>query len=158
MISVVASKYNNSHDYLDIDDFIQDGLLALFYACKSYDSSKNASVKTYFMTCIDNRFKNIIKSQNSKKTIPADSLISINESVTITSDDTLLSAEEILESKDYIAHFTSTLKNTLSEKEYTIVKLHLSGMSYKEIAKNLSITEKAVDNALSRARQKLSKK
>ena len=46
---------------------------------------------------------------------------------------------------------------TLTPVEKSVVFLHASGMSYSEISGILSMDEKAVDNALQRARRKLKK-
>ena len=43
----------------------------------------------------------------------------------------------------------------LSHKEQTVLQLYSSGLSYKEISKELGCTLKSVDNALSRAKRKL---
>ena len=46
------------------------------------------------------------------------------------------------------------LQSVLSKSEYDVLMLYGNGLSYKEIAEKLSVTEKAVDNALQRARKK----
>lgn len=45
----------------------------------------------------------------------------------------------------------------LSERERSILKLFLSGLSYGEIAQKLGSSSKSVDNALQRVRRKLKK-
>lgn len=62
----------------------------------------------------------------------------------------------IIEKEDY-DFFKETIKLELSKMEYDILQLFLTGASYSDIANNLSITEKSVDNALSRIRKKLKK-
>ena len=47
------------------------------------------------------------------------------------------------------------LQSVLSKSEYDVLMLYGNGLSYKEIAEKLSVTEKAVDNALQRARKKV---
>ncbi len=39
------------------------------------------------------------------------------------------------------------LQSVLSKSEYDVLMLYGNGLSYKEIAEKLSVTEKAVDNA-----------
>lgn len=156
LISSVASKYNLSNADFDIDDFIQEGLLGLFSACNNYDAEKNASFKNYTMICVDNKFKTIIKSSTKKRAVPRSSLLPMENELNYVSDNTEQSTQEIIESQEYIKTVYSTLKDKLSEKEYEIVKLYLCGMSYKEIADTLSISDKAVDNALQRVHKKLS--
>ena len=47
------------------------------------------------------------------------------------------------------------IASALSRREKQVLLLYLRGLSYAQIAKSLGLTEKAVDNALQRARAKL---
>lgn len=47
--------------------------------------------------------------------------------------------------------------NSLSSLESKVLSLFLSGMTYDEIANQLEISAKSVDNALQRIRKKLKK-
>ena len=49
----------------------------------------------------------------------------------------------------------TTLFNLLSGLEQETLSLYLSGLSYEEIAAQLNLSTKAVDNALQRVRRKL---
>ncbi|MDE6124170.1 MAG: LuxR C-terminal-related transcriptional regulator, partial [Eubacterium sp.] len=50
---------------------------------------------------------------------------------------------------------TQQLQNELSEFENNVLRLHMIGCSYREIANKLGKTPKAIDNALQRIRKKL---
>ena len=41
--------------------------------------------------------------------------------------------------------------------EFEVLQMFLAGLSYSDIAESLNVTEKSVDNALSRIRKKLKK-
>ena len=49
------------------------------------------------------------------------------------------------------------MERQLTERERGVLTAYMTGMSYAEIAQSLEITEKAVDNAMQRARRKLRK-
>ena len=49
----------------------------------------------------------------------------------------------------------SEISSALSPKEIRVFGLYLDGLSYKEIAEKLDVTEKSVDNAMFRIRKKL---
>ena len=49
------------------------------------------------------------------------------------------------------------LSALLSAREYEVLLLFASGLSYSRISSRLNISEKAVDNALQRARRKIGK-
>ena len=85
--------------------------------------------------------------------IPQELITSI-EDVEITDSN---SPESILIEKENYKALTETIKLELSDMEFNVLELFLEGKSYSDIAKSLSITEKAVDNALARIRKKLKK-
>jgi RNA polymerase sporulation-specific sigma factor len=60
----------------------------------------------------------------------------------------------LIDREDYKA-FTDNIKLELSNMEYKVLQLFLDGKTYSEIADIMDITEKSVDNALSRIRKKI---
>ena len=149
LIGSVASKYRNIGNYFDNSDFVQEGLLALLYACKNFDAKQGMSLKNYILLCVESRFKSIVRKVNKKSRVPQDVLLSISDDIDQISDTTQSSPDEIFESREYIERVRNTLKDRLSPFEYSVVSLYLS-------AKKLSVSEKSVENALSRIRKKLS--
>ena len=57
--------------------------------------------------------------------------------------------------REQLNQLLSRLQGILSKSEYDVLMLYGNGLSYKEIAERLSVTEKTVDNALQRARKKV---
>ena len=156
LIGSVASKYRNIGNYFDNSDFVQEGLLALLYACKNFDAKQGMSLKNYILLCVESRFKSIVRKVNKKSRVPQDVLLSISDDIDQISDTTQSSPDEIFESREYIEKVRNTLKDRLSPFEYSVVSLYLSGYTYSECSKKLSVSEKSVENALSRIRKKLS--
>ena len=145
----VASRYNAGG--LDTEDFIQEGVLAIFSAVKTYDGSK-ASFKTFAGLCINRAMSSALaRAVGSGKHIP-ENLISPIDDIELadTSD-----PESILIEKENILDLEHTIKNDLSELEYQVLGEFLSGKSYADIAEALGITTKSVDNALRRIRAKI---
>ena len=64
--------------------------------------------------------------------------------------------EELLLCREHLNAVLGKMKSVLSKTEFDAVMLFGSGLSYKEIAQKLSISEKSADNALQRARRKIS--
>lgn len=148
-----AARYKT--DDTDLDDFIQEGLLSLLYAAKSYDEKEGASFKTYAGICISNRFASIIRGANRKKDIPSKMLISIDSGIYLE-EDAVSPEQKLIDNEDY-RNFLKHVKNTLSPLEYKVLTYYLGGSSYGEIADILDLSYKAVDNALQRIRKKLKK-
>ncbi len=157
LISSIASKYRYCAEGYELSDFMQEGLIGLLSACKSYDESRGMSFKNYAMLCVENRFKTILRHKNSSTQVPFSNLVPIDSSLDLLEDANEMSVQEIIESKEYIKTVFKNLDKTLSELEKKVLKLYLSGYSYSQTGAALNISEKAVDNAMYRIRKKLSR-
>lgn len=145
----VASRYNASG--LDTEDFIQEGVLAIFSAVKAFDGEK-ASFKTFVTLCIDRAMSTaLLRATGAAKHIP-DSLISPIDDVELA--DTNSPESIIIEKENYDA-LANSIKKELSDFEYRVLCEFLSGKSYVDIADALGVTAKSVDNALRRIRAKV---
>ncbi len=149
------------------EDFMQEGLIALCNAVKSYDGKKQIKFSTYAAACIKNRIKDIFKAAGRDKrkisTISLDAQINDEEtgdfyevvaSSSLSPEDKLMEAEIHKEREE-------ALKKHLSDMEFKILMLRLEGLSYDEIASEMNknpgrrVNSKMVDNALQRVRNKL---
>ncbi|MBQ6413752.1 MAG: sigma-70 family RNA polymerase sigma factor [Ruminococcus sp.] len=157
LISTVAKKYRGISSDTDDSDMIQEGMVALLSACRSFDAQKGMSFKNYLVLCVENRYRTMLRSCARQSAVPARNMISLEDDAESAFDPTVTSLPEIVETKDYIDSLHRVLKDSLSPLEYKVAILHLSGYSYKEIAKRLDIPLKSVDNAQTRIRQKLSR-
>lgn len=135
------------------EDAIQEGNLALFSAVKNYNLKK-ASFSTFASLCVKRAVIAVLRGKNRKKDIPDELMSSIEELELIDAN----TPEKILIDRENLRTLTDNIKVELSSLEYRILQLHLSGNNYSQIALKLEISEKSVDNALSRVRKKLKSK
>lgn len=133
-----------------VEDVVQEAILALYSAVKGYDSQKS-SFATFANLCIKRSVISHLRKNNSQKSIPQELLLSIEE-VDLPA---LENPESILIEKEDYKALTDNIKLELSNMEYTVLQLFLEGKSYSQIAASMDITEKAVGNALSRIRKKI---
>lgn len=157
LISSAAKKYRGMSADIDDSDMVQEGMVALLSACRSYDAGKGMSFKNYLMLCVENRYRSMLRSSARQSAVPARNMISIEDDQDAAFDSTVTSLPELVETKEYIGSLYRILKNSLSNLEYKVAIMHLSGYTYKEIANRLNISLKSVDNAQTRIRQKLSR-
>lgn len=157
LISSAAAKYRGINSDFEDADFLQEGMVGLLAACRSFDKDGGMSFKNYLMLCVGNRFRSIARSSLKQSAVPTQNIIPIEEEALSAIDPTVVSVSEEVETKEYIAHLHRILKDRLSDLEYKVALLHLSGYSYKEIAEKLSVPLKTVDNAQTRIRKKLSR-
>lgn len=157
LISGIASKYRYCAQGYELSDFVQEGLIGLLSACKSFNKDGGMTFKNYALLCIENRYRSILRHQNSKGQVPSAQLVPIDDSVNALEDHNAISMQELFESKEYIRSVFSKIEKVLSDLEKKVLSLYLSGYTYKQSATALFISEKAVDNALCRIRKKLSR-
>lgn len=136
---------------LETDDIIQEGMIALLLAAYSYSPEKNASFRTYSAVCISNRLSTVVKAQSAAKHLPLNTYVPIDE-VELTSGTT---PESIYIDAEHTDELISEINRELSALEKNVLSLFLAGLSYRETAQKLGISEKTVANALQRARKKL---
>lgn len=152
LVEVIAMKYINSP--LEKDDLIQEGMIGLLAAINSYDSNKNAAFDTYANRCINNSVQTALRKFSRMKDIPQSNIVRLD-------DDYLenlvgLSAEDEYLAKESVSTLTDVLYEGLSRFENEVLRLHIVGCSYSEIAEKLGKNPKAIDNAIQRIRKKLS--
>ena len=134
----------------EIEDLMQEGMVAAFGAIISYDSSRGASLNTYASVCVRNALKNFVKKKNN-------ALLSADADYVPFGDEALggnAAEDEYLSSESY-RDLRKSLKRVLSETEYTVFSLYVEGMSYAEIAEKTGHSVKGIDGTLQRIRKKL---
>lgn len=133
----------------DADDLAQEGLLGLLSAARTYREGGAASFATYAYTCMRNRMLSAVRSSKNEP-----SFVSVEEESDFpepTVEDPAALVVRLEELEALRAH----LRAVLTEREYHVLMRYLRAYSYDEIAVDLSISRKSVDNALTRLRRKL---
>ena len=151
-INFIARKY--SAEGYEQNDFVQEGLLALLYACRTFDENGSSGFKNYMSVVVERRFISIIRKSSTQKAVPKSALVQLDD-LGDTLEDLSQTPEELLMCREHLKMVLDKLKNVLSKTEFEVVMLYGNGLSYKEIAKKLSVSEKSADNALQRARRKI---
>lgn len=150
----------------DIEDLIQEGMIGLYKAIKGFSPQKDASFKTFATICIKHQIQTAIKRASANKNKPLSSAVSLQSFDKTSENMDYLPLELVLEvtpaeraiDKENFFALKQSIKECLSEFEIKILKQYLQGYSYKEIASNLNISQKSIDNALSRIKSKLRSK
>ena len=151
-IRFIARKY--SAQGYEQNDFVQEGLMSLLYACKTFDAHGGSSFGRYVSLIVERRYISIIRSSQSKKAVPDAMLVHI-DGYEGELTDYVGDPEEQLEYKEQLDQVMKRLNALLSTREYEVLMLFASGLSYSKISHKLNISEKSVDNSLQRARRKI---
>ncbi len=147
----------------DRDDVIQEGMIGIFKAIKSFDDEKNASFKTHMETCVRRQIFNAIKKANRLKHQPLNESISIdgddNEDGTIRIEQLIADGQTDPESrlllKELIAFLIEDKEKLFSPAESQVVELMLDGNDGGEISSILGKSRKSIDNAIQRIKKKI---
>ena len=77
LVDGAAAKFQNAP--LEKDDIIQEGLIGLLAATKSFNESKGTLFTTYASHCINNSIISAIKKVSRLKDIPQSNIVSIED-------------------------------------------------------------------------------
>lgn len=149
----------------DFDDILQEGMIGLYKAIQNYDKTKNDSFSRFASLCIHRQIQSAVKIANSKKNMPLNDYFSINTEGEVESEDNNVPhiilvtkdrvAEKISLAREKNTNINKKIKELLSDEQYKILVLYLSGYSYNEISTMLDIKAKKVDNAIQIIKKKL---
>lgn len=148
LAKTIARSFNVAGVY-DADDLAGHGMLALTRAIRTYDVNSNASFKTYASRCIKNAIVDVTRKANT----------SVEE---VNLDEAIPSSDNQNPENMFIENETSSLlleaiASTLTPTEFAVLKLHIESMSYKDIATELGMEQKKVDNTIYSAKKKIKK-
>ena len=165
MVTTIARGYFLTNG--DTADLIQEGMIGLYKAFLNYDLNSKVSFDTYASICIRRQMISAVRASLSQKNQPLNQYIGIGaqgglilesgdpdlEYNTLKSDE--LSPEERVMLVERTRELKKRIKEALSDFELEVLKKYLTGASYREIAKSLDKTEKSIDNAIMRIKNKL---
>ena len=148
------------------EDIVQEGMIGLFKAIKSYNPEKQNSFKTFANICIERQLITAIKSSNRQKHMPLNSYLSLNtaaydnneedsvELIDTFNSKTIEDPLEKITKKEYYEEVKNTVNKNLSKFEKQVLDRFIKGESYVTIAQKLDSPVKSVDNAIQRIRKK----
>ena len=149
------------------EDMIQEGMIGLYKAIKSFDTEKQNSFKTFANMCIERQLITAVKNSNRQKHIPLNSSVSLNSAAYEDNEDMdkmdvldikiMNDPSDIIADREYFENIESKIKENLSSFELQVLKEYEKGKSYAAIAEKLNAKVKSVDTAIQRIRKKANK-
>ncbi len=151
-----ARRY--AHDLNDLDDFIQEGYLALYESIYAFKKGKKATYPTFIEVCIDRKLTSYIRKQTTTKTNLLSKATSIDEPSTLV--DPLMTSmikppEYLLLQKTKALELKRCIHQSLTQQERKVVISYLEGETLKSISQKINRPYKSIDNAMQRSIKKL---
>jgi len=151
----------------DSDDLIQEGLIGLYKAVRDFRSDKETSFRSFAELCITRQIITAIKTATRFKHAPLNTYVSFSQTPAgqeSEGDCTLGDAlpgpgvdepSIVVISTEELQSLVFCLGTGLSKLEADALRLYLEGSSYEEMALELGVDTKTIDNALQRVKRKI---
>jgi len=151
----------------DSEDLIQEGLIGLYKAVRDFRSDKETSFRSFAELCITRQIITAIKTATRFKHAPLNTYVSFSQTPAgqeSEGDCTLgdaLPGPLVDEPSIYVISpaalqsLVFCLGTGLSKLEADALRLYLEGCSYEEMAQELEVDTKTIDNALQRVKRKI---
>ena len=147
------------------EDLLQEARLAFLAAVRSYDP-RLASLFTFAQLCVNRKLCSVARSYGRLKNTPPAPVIPLSGSAGSWDSDDRSLLESVADTdavdpvEEAIAHdsarrIISIASCALSSLEFEVFKGIAAGDSYRELARQMGVEPKTVDNAAFRARRKL---
>ncbi len=151
----------------EADDVLQEGMIGLYKAIRDF-SGGTSTFWSFAKLCIIRNVISAIKGTTRQKHMPLNSYTSLQKPVNdFEGDRTLLETlsnqkmddpETLVINSERLTNTKQMIRNILSDFEYNVFKLYVTGYSYREIALELDTHTKSIDNALCRIKTKIEKR
>ena len=150
----------------DREDVIQEGMIGLYKAIRSFKADRKVSFKTFAELCITRHIITAVKTATRQKHMPLNTYVSLNghesglyyfEHIGYAGENEGANPESIVIEQEDFKGMEGEIDKHLSEFEAKVLMHHLNGYSYVRIAEALHKDPKSIDNALQRIKRKLEK-
>lgn len=170
LVTRVSRKYFLAN--AEPSDLLQEGMIGLFKAYRSFDENSGTSFKTFATLCVTRQIQQALTKDSRQKNIPMQAYLSINNQgkVLLCENEYLddsneengfyieaheLSPEETMLFREKLQETGKIIDNLLSPLEKRVLGSYISGRNYQEISKIMNKQPKSIDNALQRIKIKL---
>ena len=142
----------------DSEDLIQEGMLGLLTAIRTFSPARDAAFRTYAEICIRSRLLTAVRAAQGGKHSPLNHSVSYEPPLFDGTNAYLFSSaespEDVVIGREELRERLEALKGRLSKFEAQILPPYLNGLSCGEIAQRVGRSQKSVDNAIQRIRRK----
>ncbi len=167
IIDVLINKYARIVKILGIDfaDLYQEAYLGFTDAIITYNENNNTQLKTFISLCVERKIQTALKKAGRIKNKVLNESVSLEHQYDNLSqplmyllgdEDKNNPLKKIVENEK-VEELINNIQKELSDNEYEVYSLLITGLSYQEIATILDKEPKQIDNTIQRIRIKVKK-
>lgn len=138
----------------DQEDLVQEGMIGLVDAIRTYSPSGGASFQSFAALCVRRRMVSAVRAASARKHAPLNDSVSIDDPPLPVLQAVGSNPEAELIGREGMREFMTALRGALTSVEREVLELYLAGSSYQEISRRIGKPVKSVDNAVQRIRRK----
>jgi len=149
----------------DREDIVQEGLIGLYKAIRDFDPALQVSFRSFAELCVTRQVISAVRAAGRQKHAPLNGYVSILRPLGAEDGRSSLAEElpfpsavdpaDLVISAERIAALQRHVDDVLSDLEVEVLRQHVDGRTYQEIAESLQRQVKSIDNALQRIKRKL---
>jgi len=150
----------------DQDDLLQEAMIGLYLAVQAFDPEHGASFRTFADVCVTRQVVTAIRAATRRKHAPLNDYVSLHRPLTAADEGrrtlgdvlpapSLTDPAEVVVCAEGVTALRTHVGTALSELEAEVLRLHVAGVGYREIAERLHRGAKSIDNTLQRIRRKV---
>ena len=151
----------------DHDDVVQEGMIGLYKAIRDFRDDKS-KFRAFAELCVTRQIITAIKTATRQKHVPLNSYVSLHKCIAdeesdqtlidVIPDSRMVNPEEIVLGRQLAHYIDHGMDHDLRRLEAQVLRQYLEGKTYKEMADDLKCRTKSIDNALQRAKRKISER
>ena len=147
------------------EDVVQEGMIGLYKAIRDFCPQKGVRFRSFAQLCVTRQIITAVKSANRGKHVPLNEYISLQRIICSDNDYSLIDVvadsrstdpEQMMIRRRMFQSLRHLESDEMSSLEHGVMMQYLEGRSYQEIARDLGCSSKTIDNALQRAKRKMS--
>jgi RNA polymerase sporulation-specific sigma factor len=149
----------------DHEDVVQEGMIGLFKAIRDFSGDHLCAFRSFAELCVTRQIITAVKTATRQKHVALNSYVSMDLPMDDGEEDRTLAdvltqeapdtPDDLVACRELQQELRIRIRTDLSALEAQTLVRYVEGVSYQDIAGELSLTVKQVDNALQRAKKKL---
>ncbi len=150
----------------DREDIIQEGMIGLYKAIRDFRADRHTGFRAFAELCITRQIITAVKTATRQKHVPLNTYVSLSKPMLPDEDQERILQDVVLGSGasdpvdlviglEDLQALKDVVSSILSRLESEVLRLHMEGKSYQDIAITLKCDVKSVDNALQRVKRKI---